>query len=290
MPQVESPQSAYALQPTKIKSFLPAISPRLEPHQRLSKFSPLKNSSSQKNYRSEHSFLTTEDDLDALTYCDDDDRETFLKKSVMRQQNLKQLVESPVCVVGDPEIIALDGLPSIELIEEDLNSVGRKSVKKHEHIYEEYVTNMSSVKFAAVINKISQTKKTRNMQRSESLLHRKIIGRKPQFGQKSNQEIMESKVTDYIDELDIKRYHSSQISSLKIDDVKLLNPIDSPTPTPRTAKKRRKLLHQQQLEAQKVKKPSKFDIKNMAYKLQRQATIGFASKAPSNFELHPQKQ
>jgi hypothetical protein len=65
-------------------------------------------------------------------------------------------------VVCDPEIVALDGLPSIELIEEDLKSIERKSVKKHERIYEEYVTNMGSAKFSAVINKISQTRKTRN--------------------------------------------------------------------------------------------------------------------------------
>ena len=101
-----------------------------------------------------------------MTYCDDDDRETFLLKSVLRQKNLKQLVESPVCVVSDPEIVALDGLPSLELIEEDLNSVGSKVLKRREHIYAEYVANLGSVKFSAVINKISQTKKTRNIPKS----------------------------------------------------------------------------------------------------------------------------
>lgn len=73
----------------------------------------------------------------------------------MRQKNLKQLVESPVCVVCDPDIVALDGLPSLELIEEDLKSIERKSVKKHERIYQEYILNMGSAKFAAVINKIA---------------------------------------------------------------------------------------------------------------------------------------
>ena len=67
-------------------------------------------------------------------------------------------------MVCDPEIVALDGLPSIELIEEDLKSIERKSVKKRERIYAEYIANMGSAKFSAVINKISQTRKTRNTQ------------------------------------------------------------------------------------------------------------------------------
>jgi hypothetical protein len=78
---------------------------------------------------------------------------------------------------------------------------------------------------------------------------------------------MESKVTDYIDELDIKRYQSSQISTLKMDDVKLLTPIDSPPPSPRTAKKRRKQFLQWQMEEEKKKRPSKFDVKNTAYEM-----------------------
>ena len=79
---------------------------------------------------------------------------------------MKQLVESPICIVSDPEIVALDGLPSLELIEEDLNSVGSKVLKQREHIYAEYIANLGSVKFSAVINKISQTKKTRNIPKS----------------------------------------------------------------------------------------------------------------------------
>jgi len=51
-----------------------------------------------------------------------------------------------------------------------LRSVGSKSFKPREHIYPEYISRMGSVKFSAVINKVSQTKRTRNIPRSQSLL------------------------------------------------------------------------------------------------------------------------
>ena len=41
---------------------------------------------------------------------------------MLRQENLKQLLESPICVVGDPEIVSLDGMPSFDIIYENLSS------------------------------------------------------------------------------------------------------------------------------------------------------------------------
>jgi len=92
-----------------------------------------------------------------------------LHKGVIRQRNLKNLVESPVCIVADPSIVTLDGLPSIEILEKDINTSNKKKLEKFEYSYEEYVCRLGTVKYFPRVYRVAQPRRTRNVERSESL-------------------------------------------------------------------------------------------------------------------------
>ena len=92
-----------------------------------------------------------------------------MHKGVIRQRNLKNLVESPVCVVADPSIVTLDGLPSIEILEKDINTSNKKKLEKFEYSYEEYVCRLGTVKYFPRVHRVAQPRRTRNVERSESL-------------------------------------------------------------------------------------------------------------------------
>ena len=91
---------------------------------------------------------------------DFDDPKTQIKKSMKRQRNLmNMLAKSAVCVVADPLVVSLDGLPSLDILHYDFK---RKQENKNQSYQNEFKTqyNLRSVsrpKLNMLFNKISQT-------------------------------------------------------------------------------------------------------------------------------------
>lgn len=84
--------------------------------------------------------------------------------------------------------------------------MGSKKRHKYEYTYEQYVCGLGTVKYFPRITKIARTKKLRKVEFSESMSCDKSKRNGQLFAGKSKQEILDSKMTDYLDQDDISRY------------------------------------------------------------------------------------
>jgi len=110
---------------------------------------------------------------DEYVFDRDEPVEVRIQKSLLRQRNLQELMkDSQVCIVANPYLVALDGLPNIDFIYKDIkrNKVSQgipDELKKFRK--ESNLRRLSRIELSAVLNRQTQTKKTKKFRQSESL-------------------------------------------------------------------------------------------------------------------------
>jgi hypothetical protein len=119
-------------------------------------------------------------------------------------------------------------MPTVEIIEDDLKVVGTKKLRLPSPNYPEYISNLKPIDFSAKINQIVQTRRTRSVKKSDSLKFRKSIQSSRSFGMKSEQEISQTNLNEYIDEVDVKKYQSDNLLNLDLSLIKIVTPITTP--------------------------------------------------------------
>lgn len=142
----------------------------------------------------------------------------------------------------------------------------RKRNPRYEYTYEQYVCGLGTVKYFPRITKIARTKKLRKVEFSESMSCDKSIRNGRRFVGKTKQQILDSKMTDYLDQDDISRYQCSQISALNPSNYKIPSPAPLPEYSPAAQYKRRRLKNLMKVQTKNAYKSSEFEIKNAAYK------------------------
>lgn len=82
------------------------------------------------------------------------------------------MAHSQVCIVSNPYLVSLDGLPNIDIVTNDLRKDNRKSgvpQSLKQFRKESNLRRLTNTELTAVINKNSQTKETRKYKQSPSL-------------------------------------------------------------------------------------------------------------------------
>ena len=82
------------------------------------------------------------------------------------------MANSQVCIVSNPYLVSLDGLPNIDFVLDDLRKTNRKmdipnNLRKFRR--EGNLRRLTRIELSAVLNKTSQTKETRKYKQSDSL-------------------------------------------------------------------------------------------------------------------------
>ena len=88
------------------------------------------------------------------------------------------MANSQVCIVSNPYLVSMDGLPNIDFIFDDLRKSKRYSgIPKHlrQARKENNMRRLTRLELTEVLNKISQTKDTKKYTQSESLQAKQLL-------------------------------------------------------------------------------------------------------------------
>jgi len=112
-----------------------------------------------------------------------DDMKVKLRKQMQRQRNLQNLTQhSQVCVVSDPYVLSLDGLPNIDIVFDDFKqprSLKKKSTTLLEDMKDSRdergrFQRLSRPKMYSCLSRLMHTKKSRKVKISESVSQLKM--------------------------------------------------------------------------------------------------------------------
>ena len=85
---------------------------------------------------------------------------------------------SQVCVVSNPYLVALDGLPSIDFIYDDIRTKKKGNgvpIELKKFRKESNLRRLGRLELSAVMNRLAQTKATKKYAQSESLKAAQIL-------------------------------------------------------------------------------------------------------------------